>query len=82
MSALDAVESFRKSTVHLTTDYVSRLRSYIRESEELIACQKAAAANLQGDKADLSQKLIRWLEHTHATQVAELARVEKITPKS
>ena len=60
-----------------TTDYLAKLRAYIR-----IARQKAAAAKLNGDKADLTQKLLRWLEHMQASQMAELARVEKIITKS
>ena len=77
MSAFDAVESFRKSAVPVKTDYVSKLRTYIRETEQIIAQQKAALAGLEGEKADLAQKLLRWLEHMQATQVAELARVER-----
>jgi hypothetical protein len=65
-----------------TTDYLAKLRTYIREVEKVIARQKATAARLNGDKADLTQKLLRWLEHMQATQVAELARVEKIKTKS
>jgi hypothetical protein len=64
------------------TDYLAKLRTYIREVEKIIARQKAAAARLDSDKADLTQKLLRWLEHMQATQVAELARVEKIKTKS
>ena len=82
MSAFDAVESFRKSAVPVKTDYVSKLRTYIRETEQIIAQQKAIAAGLEGDKADLAQKLLRWLEHMRATQVAELSRVEKIETQS
>jgi len=82
MSAFDAVESFRKSAVPFKTDYVSKLRTYIRETEQIIAQQKAAAAGLEGEKADLAQKLLRWLEHMRATQVAELSRVEKIETQS
>ena len=65
-----------------TTDYLDQIRTYIREVEKIIARQKAAAARLNGDKADLTQKLLRWLEHMQATQVAELARVEKIKTES
>jgi hypothetical protein len=64
------------------TDYLAKLRTYIREVEKIIARQKAAVARLNGDKTDLTQKLLRWLEHMQATQVAELARVEKIKTKS
>ena len=65
-----------------TTDYLAQIRTYIREVEKIIAREKAAAARLNGNKADLTQKLLRWLEHMQATQVAELARVEKINTKS
>src|SRR6516225_2128780 len=65
-----------------TTDYLAQIRTYIREVEKIIARQEAAAARLNGNKADLTQKLLRWLEHMQATQVAELARVEKIITKS
>jgi hypothetical protein len=65
-----------------TTDYLAKLRTYIREVEKIIARQKAGAARLNGNKADLTQKLLRWLEHMQATQVAELARVEKTKAKS
>ena len=65
-----------------TTDYLAKLRTYIREVEKIIARQKAAAARLNGDKADLTQRLLRWLEHMQASQMAELARVEKIITKS
>ena len=65
-----------------TTDYLAQIRTYIREVEKIIARQKAGAARLNGNKADLTQKLLRWLEHMQATQVAELARVEKIKAKS
>jgi hypothetical protein len=65
-----------------TTDYPAKLRTYIREVEKIIARQEAAAARLNGNKADLTQKLLRWLEHMQASQVAELARVEKIKTKS
>jgi len=49
---------------------------------EIIARQKAAAARLGGDgrEANLTQKLLRWLEHMQAAQVGEVARVEKIKP--
>ena len=66
----------------MATDYLAKLRAYIREVEKIIARQEAAAARLNGNKADLTQKLLRWLEHMQATQVAELARVEKIKTKS
>ena len=65
-----------------TTDYLAQIRTYIRELEKIIARQEAAAARLNGNKADLTQNLLRWLEHMQATQVAELARVEKINTKS
>jgi hypothetical protein len=67
-----------------TTAYAAKLRTYIRECEKIITRQKAAAARLGGDgrEADLAQKLLRWLEHMRATQVAELARVENIKAKS
>ena len=64
-----------------TTDYLAQIRTYIREVEKIIARQEAAAARLNGNKADLTQKLLRWLEHMQGTQVAELARVEKIKTK-
>ena len=64
-----------------TTDYLAQIRTYIRELEKIIARQEAAAARLNGNKADLTQKLLRWLEHMQASQVAELARVEKIKTK-
>ena len=65
------------------TAYPAKLRTYIRECEKIITRQKAAAARLGGDgrEADLTQRLLRWLEHMHATQLAELARVEKIKTK-
>jgi len=67
-----------------TTDYLLKVRTYIRECEKIITRQKAAAARSgdDGSEADLTQKLLRWLEHMRATQVAELARVEKINAKS
>ena len=65
-----------------TTAYPAKLRAYIRECEKIITRQKAAAARLDGGReAGLMQKLLRWLEHMHATQVAELDRVEKINTK-
>ena len=82
MPVIAAVESFQENTIPFKTNYISKLRTYIRDVEEIIAQEKATAAKLEGDKADLAQKLLRWLEHMHATAVAELARVEKIEPKS
>ena len=75
--------SVLKEFNHTTTAYPAKLRTYIRECEKIITRQKATAARLGGDgrEADLTQKLVRWLEHMHATQVAELVRVEKIKTK-
>ena len=75
--------SVLKEFNHRITAYPAKLRTYIRECEKIITLQKAAAARLGGDgrEAGLTQKLLRWLEHMHATQVAELARVEKIKTK-
>jgi hypothetical protein len=62
-----------------TVAYLAKVHAQIRESEEIMACQQAAAATLDRDsiKAHLAQKLLRLLEHVRAMQIAELDRVSR-----
>jgi len=60
-------------------DYLARVHAHIREGEEIMARQQAAAATLDRDSAQahLAQKLRRLLEHVQAMQIAELDRVSR-----
>jgi hypothetical protein len=50
-----------------TMDYRAKVHAHIREGEEIMARQQAAAATLDRDSAQahLAQKLLRLLEHVH-----------------
>ena len=62
-----------------TADYLAKVRAHILEGEENIARQQAAAATLDrgSTEADLTQRLVRLLEHVRAMQIAELDRVSR-----